>query len=84
MDNILFWNDINDMYCTITGVVLITSGYLLAKSFWKWWKEIKDKKPSVSQSNALQGFCGGIVLFLVGIMLLYYSFILPLMGWLKH
>lgn len=84
MENIWFWNDITDVYCTIAGFILVISGYFLAKSFWKWWNEVKDRNTSVSQSNAIQGFGGGIVLFVVGLMLLYFSLVLPFIGWLKR
>ncbi|WPO77195.1 hypothetical protein [Flavobacterium sp. KACC 22761] len=83
MDNLWFWNDIDDIYCTIAGFALIILGYLFTKFFWKWWKEVKNRKTSVSQSNALQGFSGGIVFFAVGLMLLYYSLVLPLLRWIK-
>lgn len=84
MDNIWFWNDIDDLYCSIAGFVLIISGYFLMKYFWNWWKKVKDRRPSISQSNAIQGFGGGVVFIIVGVMLLYYSLFLPFLELLKR
>ena len=80
MDKIWFWRDVDDMYGTIAGFALVILGCFLTKYFWKWYKEVKYKRPSVSQSNALQGFFGGIILLLAGLMLLYYSFVLPFLN----
>jgi uncharacterized membrane protein YjfL (UPF0719 family) len=77
------WDE-DDLYCSIGGFVLIIFSYFFTKYFWKWWNEIKSGKPSINQSNALQGAIGGVFFFITGLVLLYYSFLIPILTWLKR
>jgi uncharacterized protein YacL len=76
--------DKDDIYYSIAGIVLVICSYFFSNYFWKWWKEIKDGKPTINQSTALRGAVGGVFFFIVGIMLLYFSFFLPFLNWLRH
>jgi riboflavin transporter FmnP len=72
-----------NLYYSLAGVLLIVFSYFFTKYFWKWWKEVKNTN-SIDRSNAIQGVAGGVVFFIIGLMFLYYSFILPFYNWLRN